>query len=417
MQSSSQGECTLKVPPEIILQILEHLPVESKIALALTCRAFYAQFFPTNPAPDRAFLGTLNASTTHNLFTWLEKDNAHLYYCASCSKLHKWHRPHQPPYPRPFGLDHACRDTDGCQCPAGCAGTNEYQDWGPHHGSLHYPTARLLMNRHLHGRDHGPDPASAFNRTSSPPLALYRHRGSIRRNYSREARIIGDELFVHTVTTIRFDDEASSQPLRDMLRVLEDMTAKTVCRHFRDATDVFFADDGLDPEPLVRVVFWRAPFREQTRSCNYCHTDSELEVQVEDYESNNYVYSPGGGRHRRRDDENMTPEKRKAYTVVVRTWCQLGGCRDVNDLKWRQMKTHQGDLRRRFQMCAPGAVRERWEGGRGVWRLWPWRDRGRFVLPCRGDAAAQAGSGTFWGEKVLLWMEKRLGVKMYRTCN
>lgn len=69
-----QRQSTLTLPGELLRQLLAHLPPESIVSLALTCRALHAQLLP-GPPP-----AALSQPARATLVTWLEKDNPLLYW-------------------------------------------------------------------------------------------------------------------------------------------------------------------------------------------------------------------------------------------------------------------------------------------------------------------------------------------------
>lgn len=140
VRSSKQKKCTLRISAELILIILEHLPPASVIAFVLTCRALFAQFFPSpvlHSSPGRA-----------TLLQYLARDIPQLHFCHNCHGLHRWR------VIRGF--------SDGilvCRVP--CRITpftldlmdQQVADYG---SNLTYSLAHLVINRHLYGPGHGP---------------------------------------------------------------------------------------------------------------------------------------------------------------------------------------------------------------------------------------------------------------------
>ena len=120
-------------PTEIIQLILGHLPPESVAAFALTCRRFYLHL-PSAPLNEEARL---------LLLVWIEKDISHLYLCYKCKDLHTWNQSTWDP-----GYERHCRK-------------REYVD----RSVLRFTDGRLVINRHLYGKSHGP-PLEAFNHTT-----------------------------------------------------------------------------------------------------------------------------------------------------------------------------------------------------------------------------------------------------------
>lgn len=83
---SSQQQSTLNLPGELLNIVVAHLPPESIISLALTCRALHAQFFPSSSPP------ALSKPARATLVQWLEKDNPLLYWlCYDCHEPGQLH--------------------------------------------------------------------------------------------------------------------------------------------------------------------------------------------------------------------------------------------------------------------------------------------------------------------------------------
>ena len=138
-------------PQEIIRLILDHLPPESVAAFALTCRRFYPHL-PSAPLNEEARL---------LLLVWIEKDISHLYLCYECKDLHTWSQSKWD-----AGYDRHCRKRTGANPSV----------------SLRFTDGRLVMNRHIYGKSHGP-PLEAFNHTTSTT-----HHGGVKQKQCRSAR-------------------------------------------------------------------------------------------------------------------------------------------------------------------------------------------------------------------------------------
>ena len=372
-------ECTFTVPPELVLHILEYLPIESKVALSLTCRSLYVQFCPPNPT--RRVLGD---SAATQLLLWLEKDVPSVFFCQPCLKLHKWdRRGDQNPSTTNTSTSAQVQQRIALRDPGCCPrGGSHYQigrglDWDEH-GTLHPSTARAMMNRHLYGAGHGPD-ASAYDFVEVKELD---RPHKLRRRISRKARIVDGELLVQNTTTLVYSDAVvkayERQEENSMPCVL--YWSPRMCRHYGDVLDTFYRNASeKDEEFLARHSMFDADWPSRARSCDCCHTDSVLEVR-----GSSVVDSNNG--------------QKKMWTVTFRTWRQLGRCRSPDDVKWKQVQhmwsrnydhTHRSVLKTRAEMCygTAGTVRRRWEGGGAMSS----RECGRFV-----NAGVWKGTGVFW---------------------
>ncbi|KAK3364865.1 hypothetical protein B0T24DRAFT_712182 [Lasiosphaeria ovina] len=79
---SAQERCTLKIPTELVDMIMEHLPLETAIAFALTCRALFVKHFPKS--------AQLSVPARATLLLWLEQDIPSVYFCHGYTCLHRW---------------------------------------------------------------------------------------------------------------------------------------------------------------------------------------------------------------------------------------------------------------------------------------------------------------------------------------
>lgn len=194
--------CTLRLPPEIVDIILEHLPPESVDAFSLACRVFYWKYTPRPPR--------LPQPAKETLLSWLEQEAPKHCFCHPCETLHIWRKSHY------MGIDDynsACKlrhKVESAYHPPGCI-------------HLPYHAARLVMNRHLYGRSHGP-PLKEIELDPGPPPWRYNYK--IVHLQSWQVRIMDDELYLHAESTI-YHARRDSERLREYLR----STYKMVCYH------------------------------------------------------------------------------------------------------------------------------------------------------------------------------------------
>ncbi|WDK21073.1 hypothetical protein CGRA01v4_12362 [Colletotrichum graminicola] len=83
----------LRQIPDIVLEIASHLPTESAMCLALTCKPLYGLLFSSTlrnlMSNERQIAGFL-----YLLLKDLQQTRDCTYLCHHCSKLHRWRCPH-----------------------------------------------------------------------------------------------------------------------------------------------------------------------------------------------------------------------------------------------------------------------------------------------------------------------------------
>lgn len=291
---------TMGFPPEIIDMILEHLPPESSVAFALTCRHFYRQYMPV---PLR-----LQPHTKESLLISLERDLSRMYFCHPCCKLHSWNR-----Y-RALGRspgDHTYSDT--CNKPSGRVPAAGYD--------FDYSTARLIMNRHFYGPSHGPrlDDVVQDSRVSQsvgfPGITL---------RTTWRPRIIENELFLRGTITA-FSKWENTTELR---RFADDEMWHILCSHIPDAD---FPELRRNRECGALFSLAVGP----VRSCPECFTDFQVD---------------------------MTLDRRRGWVIQITRWIQLGSCRSPEDSKWSTLVGYAPPSEHRILTCPAGIIRYRWEG-------------------------------------------------------
>lgn len=294
-----------RVPPEIILIILEHLPPESVISFSLTCRTFYRAYMdPFLP---------MGLASQQTLLLWIERDIGGLYFCHQCHKLHTWKRERYG-YGVPI-YNGACR----LRSQSGEVG------WCGHPFLVEYHTARLIMNRHLYGASHG------------PPLRHLQVRHARRDRYldvkieqSLEARIIDDELFLHIRFTVHQD--------RGRWTDSNDILWDAICPHLTISEVERYK--SLVPDLIQRAV---VPDRSgrvagPVRSCPQCFTDYQIDV----------------------DWLSFARAQRQKWVIRVQKWAELGNCRSPQDDMWCGLTRGDKLGEERSLTCPAGTVRQRW---------------------------------------------------------
>ncbi|KAH6845752.1 hypothetical protein B0I37DRAFT_435180 [Chaetomium sp. MPI-CAGE-AT-0009] len=168
-----------RLPLEVWLMVLSHLPLESVMAFALTSRRFYTQFMPprSRQRPD-------DTETRRAFLSLLEKDTPHLYLCHKCLDLHTWAE-----YFRRGGIawyDKHCRNW------------NRFKGYSLGHEpyELDFHIVQLVMNRHFYGEGHGP-PLDTLSYTAKRDEVRDCNHGVVV-DQSWRAQIIDDELYLET---------------------------------------------------------------------------------------------------------------------------------------------------------------------------------------------------------------------------
>lgn len=123
----------LDQPLELLLLILESLPPESAVVVALTCKLAYRAFFP-------AAIRRLDAQSLRDLLMLLEESvSRHLFFCHNCTQFHRFSSAWAPGVGSKSLLEPPCRPS-----------TAKFDKLyiGFHH-------VRLVMNAHFFGPGHG----------------------------------------------------------------------------------------------------------------------------------------------------------------------------------------------------------------------------------------------------------------------
>ncbi len=297
--TDKQQTCTLPFPPEIIALIISFLPPESATAFALICRTFYYQFLPPPSRP-------LTQPQRLALLTWLEQDTPSLYLCHGCVRLHTWRREPEPD-PSNGGVaryDWHCNNRASHFC-------RPRPPSRPLLHNLDFHLARLVVNRHLHGKSHGPSLASALN------LHDIHHKvepNGVTINEAWDARVIRGELYLRAVVRV-YHDRRDATALWDHLVGPAGAGWFPICRHVglfgrRQSGEQApksrrLESDAADPEGGGAEMTIRR--RGKISSCKYCYTDFWVDVG-----------SLG---------EN-------GWVLIMVAWYGLGRCRSPEEEEW-----------------------------------------------------------------------------------
>lgn len=297
------------LPPELLLIILEELPLYSYVSLALTCRPFHQVLGPTYPQ-------LRTNGDREDFLQILERDLPGWHFCFGCVQLHRW-KPSRPPFTERW--------------PKVCA---EFVFRNPLLGIQHdefigYSDARLVMRRHRHGVEYG-IPAQKLDLDFS---IRKKWRTGVRTELTREARIINGELYLRTVGEFW-------HPHGDTLGLRRHLEANKICNH------ICMRPGNGEYSPLFKVPEVMAPNSASelmscdsaSASCPWCMTDYTISV---------------------------TWAKRGAlqgWVVDLVIYYLLGDCRSPFEWKWRSICERSCLNEPRYLKHPPGVVKRQWHG-------------------------------------------------------
>ena len=296
-----------------------HLDNASHTSLALTCRTLYSICFPEIPP--------LNKEEKTDLLISLERELPRHIFCHFCVALHRWHG-HWISQDSP--------------CVQGCNQLEEVEYWSHFFETdcrpIPYLEARLIMNRHFYGIEHG-SPVQNLERLVDTTHVFNDvvYRGSQR------ARIIDDKLLVLSVKSLshsRGDAVALEEYIEDWsygsLSICPHLTFDKRFNAFEQVRIPELAQGRTDPGQFP-------PCRQVSASCIFCLTDCTVDV----------VWQGQG----------------KGYGIYMAIYQQLGDCRSPFDWAWHTMtcgaevnvlrSAHATEYR-------PGCVRDRWNKADGI---------------------------------------------------
>lgn len=342
---ASSHVCALDLPPEIVLLITAHLDDCALASLSLTCRSLHGLWKRRSPS--------LGLTEKEKLLLLLEKDTPSVYYCHQCVKLHHWHGRWSRRLP-PVSVEHLpCK-------------------WDPHKQlflvlTCHIPYfhARLVMNRHFYGPNHGV-PLHIFNNRAQS----YTRWDEITISESQHAHIFNDQLLLMTGMSY-----AHAKGDAVALRLHIDSHAGEVCQHLTLTT---LGSRGVPmefPTELPAMAWRQIPLQlpelakkgnepgqflacgPSFGSCVFCLTDYSITIRW--------------------------LGERKGYKIEVFVYRRLGDCRTPFDFHWRSVSPVR--LREEFRSThspddRPGSVRDQWNKACDMaetkHRAW-WRGIGR----------------------------------------
>lgn len=277
--------CTLDLPVEIILMIAKHLDECALLSLSLACRGRHGLW-------ERSSL-SLPLAEKERLLLLLEKDIPSLYYCHLCIKLHHWHGRWSRSIAPWYNERLLCKQSI------------ENHLWLANSCHIPYYHARLVMNHHFYGSEHGLPLHVLDERAQS---IHYIRAVAVT---SQHARIFRDKLLVLSVMSIR-----GRQGDAEMLRRHIDNYGNSVCKHLAI---------GNIPMQLSEVAkSGTAPGQflvcgPTFGSCTYCLTDYSIEISWQG--------------------------ERKGYNIELHVYRGLGDCRTPFNWHWPSILDHGEELR------------------------------------------------------------------------
>jgi hypothetical protein len=306
----------LNVPSDILLLIGDYLDTPELLSLKLTCKSTYALF------PQTSYK-TMRPNQKERFLPLIERDplGRGTVYCHPCNKLH--------PFQETSGPHSEVENTDKKHKVGKCAKRDRFSPLG-NPFDLTFAHARMAMNRHLYGSEHGVP-------LSNLCVEHVEHRDKATIQCSTSAKIMDDELFLQRTYAFAVADADVAE-----FRKCTGARDFKLCEH----TSLFPGPSTLRqyiPELQMRPASGGDGFvacREAPGSCGLCLMDYDITIE-------------------RGADESSR--------VVIRAIHQLGACRSPDDWKWaRFTESRRPHLffpnrpNRRGSVLNPGTIRKRW---------------------------------------------------------
>lgn len=276
----SQAPPVLQLPPDILLSVCDHLDTPTTLSLSLTCRSLFAVCFTTGNR-------NINPLEKRQLLLLLEKDTiaAGNYYCFSCNKLHPFESTWGPHQQSKQYKSRPCNTRDRFS-PTG----NPYD--------LSFAHARLVMNKHFYGPEHG---ISIDNIC----ITHQERREAATVRCSTDAKIIDDELCVRRKYSLTLTNEQVHK-----FRKCAGSRDFKICEH----TALFSTTQYRQQIPeLLRSAYGgvetMVPCDNAPGSCGLCLMDYDVTIIPAAID-------------------------RSVWHITVNAYHQLGQCRSPDDWKW-----------------------------------------------------------------------------------
>ena len=295
--------------------IAERLDTPSRVSLALTCRFLRALCFPLNLE--------LNKEEKQTLLLLLEKDTSKHYFCHFCNKLHAWNMKRSRPRPNFILEDSRCKPM--------IEGSRLFLDSSV--CRMKYNYARLIMNRHFYGPEHGL-PLRDFQRKRDRRSRECGISGTV----TSSCRIVDDKLLILRVNNLQGDRVGLSRYFRRY--------QEKFCIHIYPEIEyrAYVPRVQLPELEVERKTKDFVPCHQSFRSCSICLTDYSIEI---------------------------TRRPKGNYNIKLLVYNQLGECRSPHDWNWKIMTslwtTQKAGRRANFPLeYAPGSIVDRWNKGDGI---------------------------------------------------
>ncbi|KAM0455665.1 hypothetical protein ACHAPV_007743 [Trichoderma viride] len=315
-----KGAPILNVSSDVLLLIGDYLDASELFCLKLACRSTYALFPQTYK--------TMLPSQKKQLLPLIEKDplGRGTFYCGPCNRLHAFQ---QTTGPR-SELENAQEKHKHGKC----SGRDRFSPLNNPFG-LSYAHARLAVNRHLYGADHGIPLANLC-------LEHSEQRDGTTIKCSTSAKMMDGELFLQRtyVFAVAETDVAAFRKCtgaRDF-KLCEHTSFFSGSSAFRQYIPELQKKPLTGGDDLV-------PCREAPGSCGLCLMDYDITIEP----------------------CMLADSSTKSWRIVIRAIHQLGDCRSPEDWKWARFteacRPHlffPNRPNRRGSAYNPGMVQERW---------------------------------------------------------
>lgn len=284
--------------------IFNLLDPQGAVAFALTCKGLHEHYF--RMSMDRLRLAT--RSQKRAMIAYLEGDIGRgSCYCPFCRKFHRWSHDQTL-----VSNDHLQHNTHLCsENPEYGFSANPFRASPAHSGDITYDIARLVMNRHLYGPEHGLPMSVLEKRENSEwkPISLpsRKHRPAAMHKEMWFVKIMMDELYLSRHLSLRFGPQGNPAPrareygMFGVVTAKEDFVSKAISllqdivshpllprrwciTHGPDRTNGHTREHNLDECPrscreALMTTRWRGfALKPTVFSCGTCLTDLEAHV-------------------------------------------------------------------------------------------------------------------------------------------
>jgi hypothetical protein len=301
--------------------ITSYLDDAEKTAFSLTCRKFYQMY------PSGTSLPCENSPAREKFLCYLERDTPGVYFCHQCAMLHRWYKNWFSDYSQ-----HGIR----FYLPA--RSCHWRRQVGPDQYSVPYSYARIVMNAHFYGPQHGV-PVKKLDRNFQ-----YHPQKHINCQMKCRAQVIDSRLLLCTTTTINHE-KGDTEGLRDYV----DNHCSSICDHVSPKNPLPFTE---------RHMFWAQPpelragatgpghfkaCHKSISACTVCMMDYCIDI--------------------------CWKGETKGWVIVLQAYYEVGTVRSPYDWEWEVMKSvGQPEESPRWTQAtakAPGIIRQRWLSAHG----------------------------------------------------